>query len=74
MLSTRIASSVLVLNNSKVLAPVRLYPVVAGYLWGIYTEVVVGEAFWLVTALPPMVCKSIAKASKVRILHLPPSA
>ncbi len=30
--------------------------------------------FSLVTALSPMVCKSIAKASKVRILHLPPSA
>ena len=29
--------------------------------------------FSLVTGLPPLVCKSIAKASKVRILHLPPS-
>jgi len=28
----------------------------------------------LVTGLPPLVCKSIAKASKVRILHLPPHA
>ena len=28
----------------------------------------------LVTGLPPLVCKSIAKASKVRILHLPPRA
>jgi len=32
------------------------------------------QAFLLVTALSPMDCKSIAKASKVRILHLPPSA
>src|SRR5664279_4552106 len=32
------------------------------------------RAFSLVSALSPMVCKSIAKASKVRILHLPPSA
>jgi hypothetical protein len=31
-----------------------------------------GGTFSLVTGLPPMVCKSIAKASKVRILHLPP--
>src|SRR5665811_2392114 len=30
------------------------------------------SAFSLVSALSPMVCKSIAKASKVRILHLPP--
>jgi len=30
--------------------------------------------FSLVSALSPMVCKSIAKASKVRILHLPPRA
>ena len=30
--------------------------------------------FSLVTSLPPLVCKSIAKASKVRILHLPPRA
>ena len=30
--------------------------------------------FSLVTGLPLMVCKSIAKASKVRILHLPPRA
>ena len=32
------------------------------------------QAFRLVTALSPGGCKSIAKASKVRILHLPPSA
>jgi len=30
--------------------------------------------FPLVKGLPPLVCKSIAKASKVRILHLPPRA
>src|SRR5665647_504431 len=30
--------------------------------------------FSLVSALSPMVCKSIARASKVRILHLPPRA
>ena len=62
---------------SRVLKPyggVRLWPTVAGCMWGIRTEVVVGEMFWLVTALSPMVCKSIAKASKVRILHLPPRA
>jgi len=33
-----------------------------------------GQALSLVTGLPPVVCKSIAKASKVRILHLPPRA
>src|SRR5450830_1544204 len=33
-----------------------------------------GQALSLVTGLPPLVCKSIAKASKVRILHLPPRA
>jgi len=33
-----------------------------------------GQAFLLVIALSPKDCKSIAKASKVRILHLPPSA
>ena len=32
------------------------------------------QAFLLVTALSPKDCKSIAKASKVRILHLPPRA
>src|ERR1035437_703089 len=47
---------------------------VGGYLWGIRTEVVVGQAFALVTVLQPWDCKSIAKASKVRILHLPPRA
>src|SRR5665647_229067 len=33
-----------------------------------------GQALSLVTGLAPMDCKSIAKASKVRILHLPPRA
>src|SRR5665648_336272 len=33
-----------------------------------------GSAFPLVTGLVPVVCKSIANASKVRILHLPPRA
>jgi hypothetical protein len=28
----------------------------------------------LVTGLPPLVCESIAKASKLRVLHLPPRA
>ena len=51
---------------------VRLWPMVVGYLWGIRTEVVVGQAFALVTVLQPRDCKSIANASKVRILHLPP--
>ena len=45
---------------------------VSGYLWGIRTEVVEGQAFPLVIGLQPWDCKSIAKASKVRILHLPP--
>jgi hypothetical protein len=35
---------------------------------------IVGQAFSLVTGLQPWDCKSIAKASKVRILHLPPRA
>jgi len=47
---------------------------VVGYLWGIRTEVVAGQAFSLITGLEPWDCKSIAKASKVRILHLPPRA
>jgi hypothetical protein len=34
---------------------------VVGYLWGIRTEVVVGQAFALVTVLQPWDCKSIAK-------------
>ena len=38
------------------------------------TEVAEGQAFPLVTGLQPWDCKSIAKASKVRILHLPPRA
>ena len=33
-----------------------------------------GRTFWLVTGLRSVVCKSITKASKVRILHLPPRA
>jgi hypothetical protein len=33
-----------------------------------------GQTFWLVTGSQSVVCKSIAKASKVRILHLPPRA
>jgi hypothetical protein len=33
-----------------------------------------GQAMSLVTGLQSVVCKSIAKASKVRILHLPPRA
>jgi len=47
---------------------------VFGCLWGICAEVVAGQAFPLVTGVQPRVCKSIAKASKVRILHLPPRA
>jgi hypothetical protein len=53
---------------------VRLRPRAVGYLWGIRTEVVAGQAFPLVTGLQPWDCKSIAKGSKVRILHLPPRA
>jgi hypothetical protein len=49
----------------------RLRPAVCGE----YARKFSGEqAFLLVTALSPMDCKSIAKASKVRILHLPPRA
>ena len=49
-------------------------PADGGCLWRIRTEVVVGEAFWLLRGVQPWDCKSIAKASKVRILHLPPRA
>ena len=35
-------------------------------------EVVGGETFAPVTGLLPVVCKSMAKVSKLRILHLPP--
>jgi len=51
---------------------VSIGPADGGCLWGIRTEVVVGEAFWLLRGVQPWDCKSIAKASKVRILHLPP--
>src|SRR5664280_1220730 len=47
---------------------------VVGHLWGIRTEVVARQAFPLVTGVQTRDCKSIAKASKVRILHLPPRA
>ena len=53
---------------------VQLLSAVVGYLWGIRTEVGARQAFPLVTGLQPGDCKSIAKASKVRILHLPPRA
>ena len=53
---------------------VRLAPAGVGCLCGIRTEVVTHHAFPLVTGLQPKDCKSIAKASKVRILHLPPRA
>src|ERR1035437_6358993 len=53
---------------------VRSSSVVGGCLWGMRTEVVGEVAFCLVRGLSPMDCKSIAKASKVRILHLPPRA
>jgi hypothetical protein len=53
---------------------VRLASADVGCLWGIRTEVVAGQTFPLVTGLQPWDCKSIAKASKVRILHLPPRA
>jgi hypothetical protein len=49
-------------------------PADGGCLWGIRAEVVAVQAFPLVTGLQPWDCKSIAKASKVRILHLPPRA
>jgi hypothetical protein len=53
---------------------VRMWSVVVDCLWGMRTEVVGAQAFWLLTGLPSLVCSSIAKASKVRILHLPPRA
>ena len=53
---------------------VRLTPADVGCLWGIRTEVVARQAFALVTGLQPWDRKSIAKASKVRILHPPPRA
>src|SRR5665647_439429 len=37
-------------------------------------KLLIGRAFPLVRGVPPVDCKSIAKASKVRILHLPPCA
>ena len=44
-------------------------------VWGEYgRKLLAGQMFPLVRALPLKVCKSIAKASKVRILHLPPRA
>ena len=43
---------------------------VCGYGRKLFRE----RAFSLVTGLSLKVCKSIAKASKVRILHLPPRA
>jgi len=60
--------------NANCSLGVRLWSVVTGRLWGIRTEVVGGEAFPLLTDLPSLDCKSIAKGSKVRILHLPPRA
>ena len=63
-----------VVNARIVRLAVRLSSDVVGCLWGIRTEVVVGQASPLFTGLPLMDCKSIAKASKVRILHLPPRA
>jgi hypothetical protein len=53
---------------------VRLAPDDVGRLWGIRTSVVVGQASTLVTGLQPRDCKSIAKASTVRIPRLPPRA
>src|SRR5664280_1768323 len=47
---------------------------VVGQLWGTRTEVVAGQWFALVMVLQPWDCRSIAKASKVRIPHLPPRA
>jgi hypothetical protein len=51
---------------------VRLDSADVGCLWGMRMEIVEGQAFSLVKGLQPWDCKSIAKASKVRILHLPP--
>ena len=42
--------------------------------WEYARKFVGGQALVLVTGSQSVVCKSIAKASKVRILHLPPRA
>jgi hypothetical protein len=43
------------------------------WLCGISGEVCERAAFAQVSAVEPADCKSVAKASKVRILHLPPT-
>jgi len=40
---------------------VRLSPAITGCLWGIRTEVVGGEAFWLLTDLPSLDCNPSRK-------------
>ena len=52
----------------------RVTSVEVGCLRGIRPKFVGGQALVLVTGSQSVVCKSIAKASKVRILHLPPRA
>ena len=54
-------------SHSPAVAGGRLLPVgnTHGSFWGTKVSP-------LVIGLSPQVCKSIAKASKVRILHLPP--
>src|SRR5664279_693946 len=42
--------------------------------WEYARKLFAGQTSWLVRVLRSVVCKSIAKASKVRILHLPPRA
>src|SRR5664280_1738830 len=42
--------------------------------WEFARKLFAGQTSWLVRVLRSVVCKSIAKASKVRILHLPPRA
>jgi hypothetical protein len=45
----------------------------SGRLRGMHADLWLGSAFMLVSGLGSAVCKSVARASKVRILHLPPS-
>jgi hypothetical protein len=52
----------------------RLFAAVTGRPWGIRGEVSTATASALVSELRVVVCKSVAKASKVRILHLPHAA
>jgi hypothetical protein len=51
----------------------RMGPMASGYLWGIRAEVELKAGSLQVTEAEWSDCKSVAKASQVRILHLPPT-